>query len=292
MEKRKKRRSPRVPKKFGILISRIPAVKPLYPLYLARQLFLDERTLSLPRLPEGLDGLRIAYASDVHYGKYLDRKRLCALTDALNALEADLMILGGDYGEDAECTLAFWRDIPDLKAKLGVCGVIGNHDLRGANTAQISQAMRRRGVTPLVNGLITLKRSGCRFAVCATDDAAMGCPDYSRVAKRAAQEPFVIYAPHSPDALAEAYTVSEKPFFDLALCGHTHGGQIAVFGVAPRVSSLLGWRYGNRYRSGVLCERGVTVFISNGVGTSWLPVRLGAKPQYHLITLKRPENNA
>ena len=283
----RKGKTPRMPSRMGRLLARLPAPRWLYPLYLPRQLYLKEDTLCLPALPDALDGLRIAYASDIHYGAFFDRDRLTALAEKLNALQADVMILGGDYGENGQTSLDFWRDVPDLRAKLAVCAVMGNHDLSHANAAQIAKAMRLRGVTPLVNDAVFLRRSGCRFALCATDDPAMGHPEYARVAARVAGAPFVIYAPHSPDALKDAYALSETPFFDLALCGHTHGGQIAVFGFAPRVSSLHGLRYGNRYRAGIVREKGVTVLISTGVGASWLPVRLGAPPQYHLITLRK-----
>ena len=98
---------------------------------------------------------------------------------------------------------------------------------------------------------------------------------------------YVIYAPHAPDALEDAYNVQRDPFFDLALCGHTHGGQVTLLGFAPYTASRRGLRYGNHYRSGEIEEHGVTVLVSNGVGTTWLPLRLGARAQYHLITLSR-----
>ena len=284
-----KRKLPSKPSRLGILLYRFSAVPGLYPLNLARRLYPDEREIALPGLPAALSGLRVGYASDIHYGHYLDKARLEDLAEKLNALDADLLILGGDYGEDSQTSLAFWRDVPDLRARLGVFAVPGNHDLTGISAAQLAKAMRRRGVTPLINALVPLRYGGCRFAVCATDDSHMGYPDYARVARLAAAEHFVIYAPHSPDALTEAYRASPKPFFDLALCGHTHGGQIALFGIAPHVSSRYGWRYGNRYRSGLIREKGTAVFISNGVGASLLPVRLGVPPQYHLLTLKATE---
>lgn len=283
-------RKPKRPSRLGRLLTRLPAPRILYPLYLARQLYLNACDLPLPALPAAISGLRIAYASDIHYGKYLDRRRLADLAEKLNALDADLMILGGDYGEDSAASLAFWREIPDLRARLGVYAVPGNHDLTDLSAAQLGKAMRSRGAVPLINQTVTLRHNGCRFALCSTDDPSMGYPDYERVARQAAAEPFVIYAPHSPDALRDAYAAADPPFFDLALCGHTHGGQIALLGVAPRVSSIHGWRYGNRYRSGLIREKGVAVFISNGVGASWLPMRLGVPPQYHLFTLKRSED--
>ncbi|MBQ9299532.1 MAG: metallophosphoesterase family protein [Clostridia bacterium] len=276
-------------RKIGLWLSRLPAPKWLYPLYLPRQLYLKEYEVAAKRVPPALSGLRIAYASDMHYGGYLDEQRVSALAEKLNALHADIIILGGDYGENNENSLEFWRLIPDLHARLAVCAVMGNHDLKSGPAQPLLKEMRRRGVTPLVNKALRLTRNGVHFAVCATDDLYLGHPDFEKTARQASGQAYVIYAPHSPDALKFAYALSEKPFFDLAICGHTHGGQVALFGVGLATSSRQGFRYGNRYRTGMLRERGVHVIVSNGVGTTWLPLRLGVEPQYHLITLKHTE---
>ncbi|MBQ9197486.1 MAG: metallophosphoesterase [Clostridia bacterium] len=289
MAERKKQRAVRT-SAVAKWLARLPAPKLLYPLYLSRQLYLKEYEVASSRVPPALSGLRIAYASDVHYGSCLDEKRVIELAEKLNALNADIILLGGDYGDRNELSLEFWRLLPDLRARLAVCAVMGNHDLSGGPAQPLLNAMRRRGVTPLVNSALRLNYNGGRFALCSTDDNYKGNPDYAKIARQTAESPYVIYAPHSPDALKNAYALSEKPFFDLAICGHTHGGQVALFGVGLATSSRLGLRYGARYRTGMIRERGVTVIVSNGVGTSFLPIRLGVEPQYHLITLKHTED--
>ncbi len=94
----------------------------------------------------------------------------------------------------------------------------------------------------------------------------------------------MIYTPHSPDILPSALKQGHFDFA-LVLTGHTHGGQVAPFGHTIHSSS----RYGDRYRSGWIEEGGKQIFISNGVGTSLLPVRLGAPAQIHRITLRKKE---
>ena len=278
-------RKPHRPSRLGLALARIPPVRWLYPLYAARQLRLVEQTLAFSALPDGLDGLRIAYASDIHYGAYMDEARIRDLAERLNALNADILLLGGDYGEYSDQALEYWRKTPSFHARLAVFGVLGNHDRIAAGARVLGAAMARKGVTPLVNSACMITRNHARL--CATDDWDHGRPDFVRVARLAQGADFTIFAPHSPDALQEAYAAADPPFFQLALCGHTHGGQVAVLGIAPIPASRLGWRYGNKYRTGILREKGVTVLISNGVGTSWLPIRLGAPAQFHLITLKK-----
>ncbi len=66
-----------------------------------------------------------------------------------------------------------------------------------------------------------------------------------------------------------------------AICGHTHGGQVALFNRGVISSS----KHGDRYRTGHIVENQTPILVSNGVGTSTMPVRLGAMPQIHHITL-------
>ena len=206
----------------------------------------------------------------------------------LNALEADIILLGGDYGEDAAHTLEFFRLLPPLKAKLAVCGVIGNHDRAEATAEELIDAMETCGITPLVNSTLTLEMDGKKLCICATDDLSHGDPAFNEVKEQVFGADYVIYAPHSPDALEAAREEGADGFYDLVVCGHTHGGQVAIFGFAPYTSSLYGARYGNLYLSGEIEEDdGTQIIISNGVGTTWMPVRFGAPPQYHLITLRR-----
>ena len=284
MEKQGKTHAPSA---LGVWLARLPAPKALFPLYLARQLYLDQRELPLASLPEALDGLRVAYVSDIHYGCFLSEERVRDLTERVNALNADLLILGGDYGDGPIAYERFWHIVPDLHARYGVCGVMGNHDRMEARLKMLTAAMRHRGVTPLVNDTLQLKINGAKLAICGPDDWYFGAPNYARLARQAQGADFVIFAPHSPDALADAYGVSPQPFFQLALCGHMHGGQVAPFGLTLRTASRRGYRYGARYRTGIIREKGITVVISNGVGTTWMPLRMGAKPQYHLFILRR-----
>jgi len=120
------------------------------------------------------------------------------------------------------------------------------------------------------------------------DDYHNGFPDVAGIAAQVRQEDFVIFAGHTPDLMPDvlkARSADGAPhWYDLALFGHTHGGQVSFMGhtlfsqLAPAVSA--------RYLSGWLEENRAAVLVSNGVGTSFAPVRLFARPQVHLITLK------
>lgn len=278
--KKEKRTHTKVPL-LGKLLLLLPVTCIVfYPVYLANQLDLVESVIYSERLPAAFDGLTIAYLSDIHYGPYFSSERVQALIQKVNALGADIIALGGDYGKDSLGALEFFQMMPEFKAKLCTVAVMGNHDrtVPDSRMHDIMAAMQNAGVTPLVNDALYIKKGGETLALAAPDDFYNGFPSMSAVRESVRDADYVVFLPHSPDFLANI----DDFFFDLALCGHTHGGQITLFGHALHSPCLSG----DRYLTGWKKEKGADILISNGVGTSFLPVRLGARPQYHLITLR------
>ena len=254
----------------------------LYPFYLAAQLTVRQEEYASDAFPPVFSGLRIAYASDIHFGSYLNQDRALAVTAELAGLGADLILLGGDYGEDARTAAAYFDLIPPFPEGVPVLAAVGNHDHMGKGAGGINhliKAMRGKGVIPLVNDAWILTRGGHSLAFCAADDILTGAPSFEPLKRQARGADFVIFMSHSPDLVPEARKAGFA--FDLALCGHTHGGQIALFGHSLIASS----RYQDRYRMGWVREEGSDIFISCGVGTSVLPMRIGTRPEIHLFTL-------
>lgn len=267
------------------LLAKLLAMLPVgcalfYPVYLAAQLYTDTQTYVSPSLPAAFDGLKITFLSDIHYGQLFSRERVEKLVKRVNALGSDLILLGGDYGEDSQGALDFWNLQPGFSAPLGVFATVGNHDrtIPDHMLYQIEDAMRSQGVIPLVNDVWTLNKGDASLAIGSVDDFYNGFPDLAAVAHKSKDADFVIFMPHTPDILPEW---TAPAFYDLALCGHTHGGQVAIRNHAIFSSSI----YGSRYLNGWYKENGADIFVSSGVGTSALPVRLGTKAQIHQFTL-------
>ncbi len=270
---------------LGRVMAKLPSSWPaLYPLYLASQLDTVEETYASSQWPREFDGLKIAFASDIHYGFLLGEERARKLAERINALHADIVLLGGDYGEHSDGAVKFFQLRPGFKANIAVLGAFGNHDrtLPEENVEKIAQAMRQDGVVPVLNDAYLLSRNGKQIAFASTDDFFNGNPDLEKVAALCAKADFTVFFPHNPDILPETQNMSGGLFYQLAICGHTHGGQVAVFGKAVKSPSM----YRNRFLSGWFKEAGADILVSNGVGTSGLPVRLGARPQIHLLTMK------
>lgn len=263
----------RIPNRFRLL----------YPFWLAAQLDVVEEDRWFPHLPESMHGLRIAYASDIHFGPLLKAERANDLVDRLNAMQPDIMLLGGDYGEDTKTAIAFFEQTPPLRARLGVFAAIGNHDLMGtASEQQTLLDTMNRHVTVLRNAAVTVDIDGAPLCLCAVDDVKQGRPDFAPLLQPAQAAAFTIFMPHSPDAMPLAEKVPAFKY-DMALAGHTHGGQLVLFGRSLHSSS----RYGDRFRTGWMVFDERPLMVSNGVGTSLLPIRLGTSGQIHCLTLRR-----
>lgn len=268
---------------------RIPTrYKLLYPFWLSAQLYETRETAFFASLPAVFDGFTIAYASDIHYGPFLGEDRAVDLARRLNAMQADLILLGGDYGEDTATSLALFDVLPALRAPYGVLAAIGNHDHMGdgASFERLLDTIKKWGAYPLLNDARVIIKGGASLCVCATDDIKEGHPKFSALTPHTQGSDFVLFAPHSPDIIPSALKQGHFDF-DLVITGHTHGGQVAPFSHTIHSSS----RYGDRYRSGWMEEEGKRIFVSNGVGTSLLPVRLGAPAQIHHITLRKEKTD-
>lgn len=260
-----------------------------YPFYAVYDLQIETATLEVSGLNADLNNLKIVYLSDIHCGAFYPMSRVEKLVNKVNALNPDIILLGGDYGEDSAGAIAFFENTPKFRARLLTAGVMGNHDRTApeSNLALLQSAMINAGVIPLVNAVKEVRSGSAALYLAGIDDVSNGHPDYQTVARQLRQEDYVIFLSHSPKGLIQAFRATDAKgrgrWFDLALCGHTHGGQVTFLG-KPLLSSIA--KEESRYLSGWLTENRVPVLVSNGVGVSVLPIRLFAPAQIHVITLK------
>ena len=261
-----------------------------YPFFEAYHLTVDEHTALIPGLSANLKNLRIVYATDIHMGDRYPQWRVNELIKTINSQSADVVLLGGDYAETSEGAIAFFQNLPRIQARLGVFGTVGEADRTAPenNLALLVKAMTNAGVTPLVNNTARIKVGPTYLYVSGADDYLSGTPDVRSLAATVRESDFMIFLGHNPDLLADAVKApgadGDNHWFDLALFGHTHGGQVTLLGL-PLLPSLIPDN-GERYLRGWLEENRASILISDGVGTSWFPVRLFAPPQIHVITLK------
>lgn len=219
-----------------------------------------------------LPPLRLVFASDFHAGPSTHPSHLARVCKTLNALEPDLLLLGGDFAcLSARDTDALAEGLGTVRARLGTFAVLGNHDL-WAGADIVRGQLEQSGVQVLVNARIPLPHPYGDVSVIGLDDPIEGSPDADRAFEGAGQHRILLM--HAPGGLL---SVGDRPF-SLALAGHTHGGQIALPGGTPVVvpSGALSRRYAyGRFAIG----QGRTLLVSRGVGYSTIPLRIFCPPE-------------
>jgi predicted MPP superfamily phosphohydrolase len=230
--------------------------------------------------PAGTPPLRLVLISDVHVaGPDMPPARLRRIVDRINRLSPDIVLIAGDLVSDKRTATRYYSHqeavapLAALRPRIATLAVLGNHD-HWRDAAAARRALARAGIRLLSNQAV---QAG-PVAVGGLDDDFTGRADLpaTLAALRPLSGPRLLLS-HSPD-----------PFPDLGsdivlmLAGHTHCGQVAPPLIGP-ISTMS--RYGRRYACGIVREGGRTLVVSSGLGTSVLPLRLGAVPDMWLVEI-------
>jgi len=148
---------------------------------------------------------------------------------------------------------------------------MGNHDL-WTHHHMLEETLADAGVAVLVNAAVRLAGPHEDVAVVGLDDPWSGEPDGDVAFAGARGAALTIAVCHSPAGLSHIRGRGAS----LVMCGHTHGGQVALPGGVPLV--LPGGPWARRFPHGVHAWEGATVFVSRGVGGVEVPVRAFAPP--------------
>lgn len=240
---------------------------------------LPELDLPLRKGSAGLDGLRVAFVTDVHAGSFLGERDLAAILDRVQAQEPDLVLFGGDLiNTRAREILLFREGLRRLRPRYGAYAVSGNHDhYYGPDIARWRAFLEDHGVTVLDNRGVRICHGGDTLWLCGVDDMTEGDPDLAAALDGRRDGETTLLLSHHPDFFSEACTAG----IDLQLSGHTHGGQIRVAGKAPLHHSRRG------YERGWFREGDSRLYVGRGVGVTVLPIRIDAPPEVPVVTLRR-----
>ena len=278
---------------------------------------IKEVVIESPAVPQSFDGFRIVQISDLHLRSFASRQRaLRRAVYKINTLDADLVIFSGDLVTMSADEIAPFADIlSELKAKQGVCSVMGNHDylpydrslapqMRENGIARLKAAEASFGWTMLDNSNVNLSRGeGERISIIGIENLSAKGNFHSEgdldQALEGADGGFKILISHDPSAW-DAY-IAGRTDIDLTLSGHTHNMQVAFFGHTP--SALLyphhsGLYVYDRPSSEESCAcytpspdapdaiRRQYLYVNTGLGETVFPARIGVLPEITLIRLK------
>lgn len=236
-----------------------------------------------PDVPTAFDGFRIAFVSDLHYKSLFKEKGLDNLVKLLREQHADVLLIGGDLHEGCEYVPPVIAALSEVKTPMGAYAVLGNNDYE-ACYSDIVREMDKRGMHLLEHKVDTLRRDGEEILIAGVRNPFDLKKNGTSPTLGLSPDDFVILLTHTPD-YAEDVPITNT---DLVLAGHTHGGQVTLFGLyAPILPS----HYGQRFRTGLEYNSLLTpMIITNGIGTSNKNIRLFAPSEVVMIILHRQKD--
>ena len=238
----------------------------------------DRKRLAIPRLNSKLVGLKIAHISDLHMVNRIEQPWFEFICDQVNQLKPDVTCITGDIVEKETCWPWLATSLGKLHAPLGVYFIIGNHDFY-IDTSYTKQLLEQQGLVCLSERWIATKWNGAPVQIAGNElpwseqAADLG----NAPATTDLGEPFRLALMHAPDQLPWAC----QHQVDLALAGHTHGGQLRFPLLGPIISPSC---YGTRYASGVFKHVQTVMHVTRGV-TGKTPLRWNCPPEIALLEL-------
>ncbi len=240
---------------------------------------LTEIKLPIHNLPRDLDGLRIAQLTDIHLSAFLSERELARVIDMTNETRPHVAMMTGDLitrtGDPVDACL---RQLARIRAEAGVLGCLGNHEVYAGIEDYVTAKGRDMGLQ-----FLRSENRVLRFGNAALNVAGV---DYQRFNEVYLLGAGALIAPgavnillsHNPDV----FPVASALGYAATIAGHTHGGQVNIEILHENWNIA---RYFTPYVRGLYKEGDSAVYVSTGIGTIGLPVRIGAPAEVALLRL-------
>jgi uncharacterized protein len=228
----------------------------------------------------GLSGktIKLAQLSDLHISEIgtTERKTL----EHIKKLQPQIILLSGDVIDRHDSLPALKSFLTQLPPAIKFA-ILGNWEhWSGVDLKALAALYKENDVTLLINQCVSLSRHGIRLSIAGFDDYTAGQPDVDRTFRGCGKDEPIIVTEHSP-GLFEETPPPEMPKPAFSLAGHTHGGQLAIGNKAIFTPPGSG-----RFVSGWYTTLWGYLYVSKGVGTSILPMRIGARPEIAFFEIK------
>jgi len=261
--------SPAVPIGFGSFVERT-------------SLEVCEHAIDVPGLSPDLDGLRLLLLSDIHMGAFLNARSLERVIAQSNELKPAIAFITGDLISVAEDPLDSCLELLSrVRSDYGLYGCLGNHEVYAEAEDYTTKAGRRLGIDFLRAETRSLRIGSAELNIAGVDyEPFERRGHYLRNASGLVRPGALnVLLSHNPDVFPAAARLG----YDLMLAGHTHGGQV-TFEILNR--HLNPARILTPYVRGLYRQGNSSCYVTRGIGTLGVPVRLGAKPEISLLTLR------
>lgn len=245
------------------------------------------RRIHLPKLPKAFHGFRICQLSDLHIGPFMPADEIRKYAAIANALKPDLMVLTGDFVTfDPTTQQAVVEALSGLRAPYGVYGCLGNHDAWCVVEDSITELFRQTGVrilrgesVPIVSHQESLNLIGVDFQSAHRFGPSPAVPHLlANIQGLVTRDRVNILLSHNPDTFDRAAEMG----IELSMAGHTHGGQAALEFISPEIAPS---RLVTPYVAGLFQKSGGQLYVNRGIGTIFIPIRIGAPPEITVYEL-------
>ena len=221
----------------------------------------------------------VAHISDTHFSGRYKPGRINAVIRSINKTKPDLIVFTGDLMDNYQTwptkyTKRLVAKLSKLSAPMGKVAVLGNHDYKGDGQYFVSEVLREADFMLLKNEVLFGSNDKISINIAGIDDVLKGQPQF-HYERTLAQWNLLLV--HEPDSVQ---MIQQRKQYDLILSGHSHGEQIRLPFLKLKHAGAI------KYTSGIyMLSPDTLLSVTNGLGTTILPMRFGAPPEiiyYHL----------
>lgn len=250
---------------------------------------LSYETISSNKIPESMNDITIAFISDIKYNEFMDKTRLSNMISKLTTTSPEIVIFGGDmFSEpdknvpDSQMSKDITTILKSIEAPLGKFAILGDQDNVNEDVKKIvSQILYDSDFEVLSDSAIRLRNENSdSISLIGLNNLINGDPKPENAMKNVNENEFNILVTHCPDAVSKSGINLE--YIDIALAGHSLGGQIYL----PVLGPIYTEEGATTYNRGQYDINGSKLYVSNGLGTSKIDMRLMTPPQVLIFRLQ------
>ena len=262
----------------GTTLAAAPLIATGFGFVVRNQFRVAEIKVHIPNLPKDLQGLRMVQVTDIHMSPFLTERQFERAIDMANETRADIVLVTGDLitrmGDPLDACI---RQLARLRGDIKL-GCLGNHEIYTNTQDYVTREGRKIGIDFLRREARSLRFGDAHINFAGVDYQQFHKPYLVGAEKLVMPGQVNVMLSHNPDV----FPVAARQGYDLTIAGHTHGGQVNFEILHKNIDIALAF---TPYARGLYRQGSSSIYVSSGIGTIGVPVRVGAPPEVSLIQL-------
>lgn len=273
----------------ALALTSFPRAAGRYEKFVPRRVMISRFETPIIDLPRELHGLTVVQLSDIHHGPWMPIEVVKSIVEHTNHLHPDIVVLTGDYVVNSPRYIRpVAQALAQLQPTIGTYGVLGNHDW-WEGVGDVRRAFSEVNIPLIDNNRVFISADRCEsedssncLCIAGLGDAWEDRVDFESALGDVPEHTPRLVLAHNPDCAEDLRLIRSRYRIDLMLSGHTHGGQVC----SPRKQTpLLPAMRRHKYAKGLVTGPVCPVYVSRGIGTAGVPIRVGAPPEIAVFRL-------